>query len=105
MGSAGSSGGKESTYNEGDLGLIPGLGRFPRRRAWQPTPVFLPGESPWTGKTGMLQSMGSQKVGHIERLNDNSTHTHTHTRARAHTHTHTHTHTLSLFPSYFSSGI
>ena len=28
----------------GDVGLIPGLGRFPWRRQWQPTPVFLPGE-------------------------------------------------------------
>ena len=28
----------------GDLGLIPGSGRFPWRREWQPTPVFLPGE-------------------------------------------------------------
>ena len=28
-----------------DMGLITGLGRFPWRRAWQPTPVFLPGES------------------------------------------------------------
>ena len=27
------------------MGLIPGLGRFPWRRAWQPTPVFLPEES------------------------------------------------------------
>ena len=27
------------------LGLIPGLGRFPWRRAWQLTKVFLPGES------------------------------------------------------------
>ena len=38
--------GKESAYNVGDLGLIPGLGRFPGtpwRSAWQPTPVFLPG--------------------------------------------------------------
>ena len=26
-----------------DAGLIPGLGRSPRR-AWQPTPIFLPGE-------------------------------------------------------------
>ena len=34
----------------------------PRRRAWQPTPVFLHGESPWT--PGELQSMGSQRVGH-----------------------------------------
>ena len=27
-----------------DLGLIPGLGRFPQRSAWQPTPIFMPGE-------------------------------------------------------------
>ena len=28
------------------------------RRAWQPTPAFLPGESPWTEDPGGLQSMG-----------------------------------------------
>ena len=28
-----------------DLGLIYRFGRSPWRRAWQPTPVFLPGES------------------------------------------------------------
>ena len=28
------------------------------------TPVFLPGESPWTEEPGGLQSMGSRKVGH-----------------------------------------
>ena len=28
-----------------DEGSIPGSGRFPWRRKWQPTPVFLPGES------------------------------------------------------------
>ena len=36
---------KESACNEGDLGLIPGLGKIPWRRAWPPSPVFLPGES------------------------------------------------------------
>ena len=35
---------KESAYNAGGLGSIAGLGRFPRRREWLPTPVFLPGE-------------------------------------------------------------
>ena len=25
-----------------DVGLIPGLGRIPYRRKWQPDPVFLP---------------------------------------------------------------
>ena len=34
------------------------------RGAWQPTPVFLPGESPWTPVPGELQSMGSHRVGH-----------------------------------------
>ena len=36
------------TANAGDVrdaGLFPGSGRFPWRRAGQPTPVFLPGES------------------------------------------------------------
>ena len=29
----------------------PWVGKIPWRRAWQPTPVFLPGESPWTLKS------------------------------------------------------
>ena len=33
---------KESACNMGDLGTIPGLGRFPWKREWLPTPVFLP---------------------------------------------------------------
>ena len=41
----GGASGKESTCNAGDLGSIPGLGRYHWRRVWQPTPVFLPGES------------------------------------------------------------
>ena len=45
MGFPGGSEGKASAHNAGDLGLIPGLGRFPWRRNWQPTAVFLPGES------------------------------------------------------------
>ena len=40
----GGSDGKESACNAGDPGSIPGSGKFPRERAWQPTPVFLPGE-------------------------------------------------------------
>ena len=37
--------GKEPACNAGDLGLIPGLGRFPQRRKFLPTTVFLPGKS------------------------------------------------------------
>ena len=36
---------KESACNSGDLGLIPGSGRFPWRGKWQPSAVFLTGES------------------------------------------------------------
>ena len=39
-----SSVGKESACNEGDLGLIPELGRSPGRRERLHTPVFWPGE-------------------------------------------------------------
>ena len=63
MGFLGGSVGKESACNAGDLGLIPGLRRSSGGRAWHPTPVFLPGESPWTEEPGRLQSMGSQSVG------------------------------------------
>ena len=31
---------KESTCNVADLGSVPGAGRFPLRRKWQPTSVF-----------------------------------------------------------------
>ena len=60
MGFPGGSDGKASVCNAGDLGLIPGLGRSPGVRKWQPTPVVLPGKShgpqslvgycPWGGK-------------------------------------------------------
>ena len=47
--------GKESACNGEDLGLIPGLGRFPWRRQRLPTLFFWPGEfhglySPWGHK-------------------------------------------------------
>ena len=45
MGFPGYSDGKESACNAGDLGLIPGSGRPPWRRIWQPTPILLPAES------------------------------------------------------------
>ena len=54
---------KNSPANAGDttdMGSIPGLGKFPWRMEWQPTPIFLPGEfhgqmtlvscSPWSHK-------------------------------------------------------
>ena len=41
---------------------VASLGREdPLEEAWAPTPVFLPGKSPWTEEPGGLQSMGSQR--------------------------------------------
>ena len=48
-----------------DAGLIPGsdpwVGKMPWRRAWQPTPVFLPGES-----HGQRSPAGYRSRGHRE---------------------------------------
>ena len=38
----------------------PWAGKIPQRRAWQPTPVVLPEEFPWTEEPGGLQSMELQ---------------------------------------------
>ena len=35
----------KTACNAGDPSSIPGLGRFPWRREWHLTPVFLPGEA------------------------------------------------------------
>ena len=51
----------------GDLGSIPGReGPLEKELAihWQPTPVFLPGESHGQRNLGGLESMGLQRVGH-----------------------------------------
>ena len=63
---------KNPPANTGDFkrcGFDPWVRKIPWVRKfsggkWQPTPVFLPGESPWTEEPGRLQSMGSQRVGH-----------------------------------------
>ena len=44
MGFPGGSDHKESACNSGDPGSMPGSGRSPWRKEWQPTPVLLPGE-------------------------------------------------------------
>ena len=41
----------------------PWVGKIPWRRAWQPSPLFLPGEPPWIEKPGGLQTTMSQRVG------------------------------------------
>ena len=47
-----------------DMDSIPRWGRIPWRKAWKPTPVFLPGQSPWTEEPDGPQSIGLQRVGH-----------------------------------------
>ena len=66
----GGSDGKESAYNAGDPGLIPGLERSPREGGeWQLTPVFLPGE--FHGQRSLMDSSswGCKESDMTERLN------------------------------------
>ena len=51
---------KESACNTGDVGLIPGSGRSPEWKEWQPIPVFLSEE--FHGQR--LLSMGLEIIGH-----------------------------------------
>ena len=39
----------------------PWVRKIPWRRAWQPTPVFLPGDSPWTEEPGGYGSKGRKE--------------------------------------------
>ena len=66
-----------SAGDAGDRGSILGLKRFPRRRKWLLTPVFLPRKSHGQRSLGGAQSMGSQKLDMTERA---------HARTRMHTH-------------------
>ena len=79
--------GKESACSARDSGLIPGWGRSLRRK-WQPTPVFLPGESHGQRSLVGYSLWGCKGLNTTERL----THTHTHT--------HTHLVELTLSPLY-----
>ena len=53
-----------TTTQTRNKGKLPWVAKIPWRKKWLPTPVFLPGESPWTEQPGELHSMGSQRVGH-----------------------------------------
>ena len=63
MGFPGSSDGKESACNTGDLGSIPGLGRSPGEGMVTHS-CILAWRIPWAEEPGGLQSVGSQRVGH-----------------------------------------
>ena len=51
---------KESTCNAGDLGSVPGLGRFPGGGHGNHSSI-LDWKIPWTEEAGGLQSMGSKE--------------------------------------------
>ena len=42
----------------------PWVGKIPQRRKWQPTLIFLPGESHVQRSLGIEKSIGTQRVGH-----------------------------------------
>ena len=73
----------ESACNAEDLGSIPGLGRSPGGGMANHSSI-LPGESPWTGKPGRLQSMGLPRVRHDGLRIDVHVHMHTHTHICVH---------------------
>ena len=61
MGLPGGSVVKESTFQCRKHGFDPWVRKIPWRRKWQPTPVFLPGESHGQ-ELSRLQSTGSQEL-------------------------------------------
>ena len=59
LGFPGGSDGKESACNAGDLGW-----KDPLEKGMDTHSCILAWRIPWTEKPGMLQSIGSQRVGH-----------------------------------------
>ena len=55
---------KNPPDDAGDADSILGLGRFPWRRKWQPTPVILPGESYGQSSLAGYSPWGCKTVGH-----------------------------------------
>ena len=67
---------KNPPANAGDLkdvGSIPVSGKIPWRRAWQPTPVFLPGESYGQRSLAGYSPWGHKELDTTEQLNTHST--------------------------------
>ena len=63
LGFLGDTSGKEPTCQwrrHKSFGFDPWVRKISWRRVWQPTPVFLPGELPWTEEPDGLQFIGSQ---------------------------------------------
>ena len=69
--SPGGASGKRSTCSAADSrhGFSPWVGKIPWRSKWQPTPVLLPGESPWTKEPAGYGPWGRKELGTTEQLN------------------------------------
>ena len=86
--------------NAGDIrdpGSIPGVGRFPWRREWQPTPLFLPrkfhGQGSWWARWSCKESDTTEWLSMVTTQTHTYTNTHTDTQTNTHTHTQTPTDT------------
>ena len=55
---------KNPPANAGDVGSNPGSGRFPWRRKWQRTPVFLPGKSHGQRSLADYSPWAHKRIGH-----------------------------------------
>ena len=64
----GGSDSKAFACNADRPGFNPWVGKIPWRRAWQPMPVFLPGESPWTEEPGRYSALGGKQLYTTEQL-------------------------------------
>ena len=55
---------KNPPANAGDMrhSFNAWVGKIPWKKAWQPTPVVLSGEFPWTEEPGGLQSIVPQRL-------------------------------------------
>ena len=60
LGFSGGSDGKESAYNVGDLGSMPGSGRSLGEGIGNPLQYIIAWEIPWTEEPGRLQSLRSR---------------------------------------------
>ena len=88
LGLPGGISGKEPAANAGeerDARFNPWVEKFPWRRKWQPTPVFLPGKSPGQKK------LAGYSLWYHKELDTTEATQHTQL-GNLHTHTHTHTH-------------
>ena len=99
MGFLGGASGKEPTCQckrHKTHGFHPWIRKIPWRRAWQPTPVFLPGK--FHGQRSLLESADpwphgvTQRQTRLRQLSMAA-------RYRLYTHTHAHTHTYLLKPN------